>query len=683
MPTNLVERPNAQAAGLENTEFTAGVPALMRKIVGKLLRIVCFVGKDIWDSFIGAAVSPSPSHQAAISSLVLRADRETGSRVQREVPKGLEKKKEAANRQEAVERPADVTSFGYTDIIEATEDVEGLTQALGDQANDIVRSAADAVLQALGKNENMKDFDKKEVEEILGSISNLGVVLAAPQPVEEEDYGLWREQIVDPDQERKYAEIDCEMGVAVVFDEEEEEDVEGGFEIRDESDEEAEEAAEGAEPPPESLEGNDELVIAGSSAAQQGKTQVNKDIVSPHSIDVSGFNTQPLRQPFPFIRKLVKNRDVIVWCTKLMPSDADESVNVEVAMREKGVGWMLRELAGDRKAKAFRRDRRRLGAKVGSIPKSATLAPAGLSASTASSGDSQMTKQQISETQIIVTTPEKWDVITRKSTDTNLVGLIIIDEIRSLRSSRSSGVRSGAWSRHTSTCISSVSLLPNYQDVATFPRVDQSKGDGAKTAKFISDIAIEETITQFVKPEGATRKILLDETNNVIDPSLKDLLQFGFDIHHAGMSREARGLVEELFADAHLQVLVCTVTLAWGVNLPAHTVIIKGTQINNPEKGRWVELSFQDVFQMLGRAGRPQYDTYGEGVIITNHSELQYYRTTSTLRSSLVPFGTATRPPNGLGYTYFYVRMLKDPVLYRPIALLRASRLGMVLVHLR
>ena len=73
------------------------------------------------------------------------------------------------------------------------------------------------------------------------------------------------------------------------------------------------------------------------------------------------------------------------------------------------------------------------------------------------------------------------------------------------------------------------------------------------------------------------------------------------------------------------QVLCCTATLAWGVNLPAHTVIIKGTQIYNPEKGRWVELSPQDVLQMLGRAGRPQYDTYGEGIIITNHSELQYY----------------------------------------------------------
>jgi pre-mRNA-splicing helicase BRR2 len=118
----------------------------------------------------------------------------------------------------------------------------------------------------------------------------------------------------------------------------------------------------------------------------------------------------------------------------------------------------------------------------------------------------------------------------------------------------------------------------------------------AKTSKFISDMAIEkETITQFVKPDSAVREILTEEANNVKDGNLQDLLPFGFAIHHTGMTREDRGLVEELFADGSIQVLVCTATLAWGVNLPAHAVIIKGTQIYNPEKGRWVELSSQDV----------------------------------------------------------------------------------------
>jgi pre-mRNA-splicing helicase BRR2 len=95
-------------------------------------------------------------------------------------------------------------------------------------------------------------------------------------------------------------------------------------------------------------------------------------------------------------------------------------------------------------------------------------------------------------------------------------------------------------------------------------------------ARHLRDMAVEkETIMQFVKPDGAVREILNEETGpNAKDSNLKDILPFGFAIHHAGMSREDR-------------VLVCTATLAWGVNLPVHTIIIKGTQIYNvdPESG--------------------------------------------------------------------------------------------------
>ena len=56
---------------------------------------------------------------------------------------------------------------------------------------------------------------------------------------------------------------------------------------------------------------------------------------------------------------------------------------------------------------------------------------------------------------------------------------------------------------------------------------------------------------------------------------LRDLFGDGFSIHHAGMLRSDRNLVERLFSDNFVKVLVCTATLAWGVNLPAHAVIIK------------------------------------------------------------------------------------------------------------
>lgn len=148
------------------------------------------------------------------------------------------------------------------------------------------------------------------------------------------------------------------------------------------------------------------------------------------------------------------------------------------------------------------------------------------------------------------------------------------------------------------------------------------------------------------------------------------------------MVRTDRQLVEELFAHGHVQVLVSTATLAWGVNLPAHTVIIKGTQIYNPEKGAWTELSPLDIMQMLGRAGRPQYDTYGEGIVITGHSELKYYLSLmnqqlpiesqfiSKLPDQLnaeIALGTVQNAKEAckwILYTYLYVRMVRNPSLY-------------------
>lgn len=38
-----------------------------------------------------------------------------------------------------------------------------------------------------------------------------------------------------------------------------------------------------------------------------------------------------------------------------------------------------------------------------------------------------------------------------------------------------------------------------------------------------------------------------------------------------------------------------------------------------------MELGALDILQMFGRAGRPQNDTRGEGILITSHNELQYY----------------------------------------------------------
>ena len=111
--------------------------------------------------------------------------REMGSRVQREQPKDVDRKKKKVTERQASKQKADTAGFGYTDIIEATQDVEGLTyrprtaqsrqvyelilasvhQALGDQTYDIVRSAADTVLESL-KNENIKISIRKRTSKM-------------------------------------------------------------------------------------------------------------------------------------------------------------------------------------------------------------------------------------------------------------------------------------------------------------------------------------------------------------------------------------------------------------------------------------------------------------------------------------------------------------------------------------
>jgi hypothetical protein len=179
-----------------------------------------------------------------------------------------------------------------------------------------------------------------------------------------------------------------------------------------------------------------------------------------------------------------------------------------------------------------------------------------------------------------VTTPEKWDVITRKMIDTSytdLVRLIIIDEIHLLHDERgpvleSIIARTVRWAEQQSEYVRLLGLsatLPNYEDVATFLRVDEKKGlfyfdhfigvtekKAIKRYQITNEVCYEEvldqagknqtlvfvhsrketakeTITQFVKPDGAVREILTEEAGNVKDSNLRDLLPFGFAIHHA------------------------------------------------------------------------------------------------------------------------------------------------------
>ncbi|KAG0485406.1 hypothetical protein HPP92_009485 [Vanilla planifolia] len=293
-------------------------------------------------------------------------------------------------------------------------------------------------------------------------------------------------------------------------------------------------------------------------------------------------------------------------------------------------------------------------------------------------GDMQLSKYELEQTQMIVTTPEKWDVITRKSSDMSLsvlVKLLIIDEVHLLNDDRGPVIealvaRTLRQVESTQSMIRIIGLsatLPNYLEVAQFLRVNAETGlfffdssyrpvplaqqyigisekDFIKRNELYNKLCFEKVVESmkqghqamvFVhsrKDTGKVARVLVELAQNTgnlelfrneDDPQfpfvkkevsksrnreLVQLFDYGFGIHHAGMLRADRSLTERLFSARHLNVLVCTATLAWGVNLPAHTVVIKGTQLYNPKVGGWRDLGMLDVMQIFGRAGRPQFD---------------------------------------------------------------------------
>ncbi|XP_013098280.2 activating signal cointegrator 1 complex subunit 3 [Stomoxys calcitrans] len=369
-------------------------------------------------------------------------------------------------------------------------------------------------------------------------------------------------------------------------------------------------------------------------------------------------------------------------------------------------------------------------------------------------GDMQLTKAEMQATQILVTTPEKWDVVTRKGAGDvaliSLVKLLIIDEVHLLHGERGPVVealvaRTLRLVESSQSMIRIVGLsatLPNYIDVSNFLRVNPMKGlfyfdgrfrpvpldtcfIGVKSIKPLQQLAdmdqicyqkcVEQVqqghqVMVFVHARNATVRtattlrelaqqnhtnaLFLPDTNSsnyglalrAIQKSrnkqLVELFSAGFAMHHAGMLRTDRQLVEKYFAEGYIKVLVCTATLAWGVNLPAHAVVIKGTDIYDSKHGSFVDLGILDVLQIFGRAGRPQFDKSGVGTIITTYDKLNHYLSLLTnqfpIESNFVQFladnlnaeialGTISNVEEAvewLSYTYLFVRMRINPHVY-------------------
>ncbi|KAK2981551.1 hypothetical protein RJ640_027976, partial [Escallonia rubra] len=341
--------------------------------------------------------------------------------------------------------------------------------------------------------------------------------------------------------------------------------------------------------------------------------------------------------------------------------------------------------------------------------------------------------RNIQEADIILTTPEKFDAVTRyRVKDGGLsffsdIALVLIDEVHLLNDPRGaaleaivsrlkmvaqnpemkssslagvrylavsatipniddlgSGMAYGSYPRNQKVWRRNEACEVNYQNIL----MQYSRGKSAlvfcstrkgaqEAAQRLSQIAMTFGYSNpFIKSREQQER-LREASLTCSDKQMQSYILYGVGYHNGGLSMKDRSLVEGLFLNGDLQILCTTNTLAHGINLPAHTVVIKSTQYFNKEKGLYMEYDRSMILQMCGRAGRPPFDDTGMVLIMTRRETVHLYENllngcelvesqllscvTEHLTAEIVQLTVSdiTRAIEWLKCSYLYVRMRK------------------------
>ncbi|ORZ09953.1 hypothetical protein BCR42DRAFT_441510 [Absidia repens] len=352
-------------------------------------------------------------------------------------------------------------------------------------------------------------------------------------------------------------------------------------------------------------------------------------------------------------------------------------------------------------------------------------------------GDSDYaTIDSIKNSNIIVTTPEKWDSMTRRWIDhrrlVEMIKLLMIDEIHILKETRGATLevcvsRMKAMD-HGMRIVAVSATIPNLQDITTWLNASAltfseeyrpifleryvygypSRGTNSyafeksldwKLLDIIVKHGDNKSVLIFCSTRTATQSAcdtllkLMDRKNITLklpndnvelkNKKLYGFVQRGIGFHHAGLDSTDRHVVEQLFLSRKIGIVATTSTLAVGVNLPAHLVIIKSTK--GYQNGGLEEYSDIDILQMIGRAGRPGLDTSGCAVIMTTsdmeHKFKSLISCQSVIESSLhrnltehlmseICIGTVVDMDSStkwLGSTFLYVRVKQNSYYYQQL----------------
>jgi len=318
---------------------------------------------------------------------------------------------------------------------------------------------------------------------------------------------------------------------------------------------------------------------------------------------------------------------------------------------------------------------------------------------------------EISNSHLILTTPEKWDSITRKWNDQfvllSSIKLVLIDEVHMIGETDRGGTLESVISRmktiQRAACVKTLSIneiasssyknttpealtsnmrivavsatLPNLGQLASFvesgeayvfdqsyrpvplniyvqacghigsnrylfdkslnqhvPSILKRFSNGRPAIVFChSKKETEQLAEELTKSYSSSRNdsVLTNFAGRTDSAALHRCIRKGMAFHHAGLDASDRRLVEEAFGSGVISCLCATSTLAMGVNLPSHLVVIKGTSAYRGAGTGHQDIDASSLLQMMGRAGRPGHDTSGTAVIMTDSLSKTRYENVS------------------------------------------------------
>ncbi len=284
-------------------------------------------------------------------------------------------------------------------------------------------------------------------------------------------------------------------------------------------------------------------------------------------------------------------------------------------------------------------------------------------------GDYDASSKELKQADVVVAVYEKIDSVLRHDPDyLYSVGVIVVDEIHMLQDEGRGPTLEIVLTRmkHMKNSLQLVALsatIKNYREIAEWLEADyvysdfrpvplrigiyhdgvleyldgemefikedrlrignlvrRSLENGGQVLIFVSRRSYAESlaeklgeITSMYSDEFDVPEII-DEEKNIYDDKIIQNVKRGVCFHHAGLSNPQRKFVEKLFRERKIKCLVATPTLAAGVNLPARTVIVR--DLTRYSQDGSVLIPGFEINQMLGRAGRPKYDSYGEGIVV-------------------------------------------------------------------